>query len=114
MEIIAANKELTKEEIYFLTKSQEVRKMAEAADSTFDLKSWAIYLDHNNDGEEVELFSMLTEDGEIFATNSPTFIRAFREILDIFDPEYIKRLKVMNGTSKNNRTFVTCAYVSAE
>lgn len=114
MEIIEANKELTKEEIYFLTKSQEVQKMAAAADSTFNLKSWAIYLDHNTDGEEVELFSMLTEDGEIFATNSPTFIRAFREILDIFDPAEIKRLKVMNGTSKNNRTFVTCAYVSAE
>lgn len=112
MEIIIANKELSKEEIYFLTKAQDVQKMGDVAGSTFNLAAWAIYKDHNNDGEEVELFSMRTDEGETFATNSPTFIRAFREILDIFDPEDVKRLKVFNGVSKNNRTFVTCAYVA--
>ena len=112
MQVLEQNKELTKEELYFLTKAQDVQKMAEAVDSIFDLTAWCIYLDHNSDGEEVELFSMRTTDGETFATNSPTFIRAFREILDIFSPDEVKRLKVMNGVSKNNRTFVTCAYVS--
>ncbi len=110
MKVIASMKELSKEELYFLTRSQETQKMTEAADQSFNLKAWAIYEDHNSDGEEVELFSMLTEDGEIFATNSGTFIRAFREILDIFDPEDIRKIKVMTGVSKNNRTYVTCAY----
>lgn len=112
MEVVIANKELTKEEMYFLTKAQDVQKMTEAVDSTLDITAWCIYLDHNQDGEEVELFSMRTEDGETFATNSTTFIKAFREILDIFEPQEVKRIKVMNGVSKNNRTFVTCAYVS--
>ena len=112
MEILAANKDLTKEEIYFLTKAQDVQKMTEAVDQVLDLVAWCIYLDKNADGKEVELFSMLTEDGDKFATNSATFIGAFREILDIFEPQEVKRLKVMNGTSKNNRTFVTCAYAS--
>lgn len=112
MEFIATNKELTKEEKYFLTKAQDVQKMVKAVGSTFDLVAWAIYLDKNSDGEEVELFSMRTSEGETFATNSPTFIRAFREILDIFEPEEITRIKVMDGVSKNNRSFVTCAYVS--
>lgn len=112
MEFIATNKELSKEEKYFLTKAQDVQKMTEAVGQTLDLDAWAIYKDHNSDGEEVELFSMLTEDGDKFATNSQTFISAFREILDIFEPEEIKRIKVMDGTSKNNRTYVTCAYVS--
>ncbi len=112
MEILISNKDLTKEEKYFLTKAQDVQKMTEAVDQTLDLKAWAIYTDHNSDGEEVELFAMLTEDGDKFATNSTTFIAAFREILDIFEPEEVKRLKVMSGVSKNNRTYVTCAYVS--
>ena len=112
MEFLATNKELTKEEKYFLTKAQDVQKMTEAVDQILDLSAWAIYKDKNADGEEVELFAMLTEDGDKFATNSATFIAAFREILDIFEPEEVKRLKVMNGVSKNNRTFVTCAYVS--
>lgn len=112
MKVLEQNKELTKEEIYFLTKAQDVMKMTGAVDQTLDLTAWCIYLDTNADGQEVELFSMRTEDGDTFATNSATFIKAFREILDIFEPSEVKRLKVMNGVSKNNRTFVTCAYVS--
>ena len=112
MEVVVSNKDLTKEELYFLTKAQDVQKMTEAVDSVLEVTAWCIYLDKNADGEEVELFSMRTEDGETFATNSQTFIKAFREILDIFEPHEVQRIKVMNGVSKNNRTFVTCAYVS--
>ena len=110
MEIIVTNKELTKQEMYFLTKAQDVMKMKDAVDSIVELSAWVIYTDVNADGEEVELFSMRTVDGETYATNSATFIRAFRDILDIFAPEEITKLKIMSGTSKNNRQFVTCAY----
>lgn len=110
MEIIASNKELTKEEIYFLTKAQDVCKMTEAVDSTVDLKAWCIYKDTDAEGKEVELFAMRTEEDESYATNSPTFISAFRDILDVFDPEEITKLKIMSGTSKNNRQYITCAY----
>lgn len=110
MELITTNKELTKQEIYFLTKAQDVMKMKDAVDSTVEVAAWAIYKDTNAEGEEVELFSMRTVDGETYATNSETFIRAFRDILDIFAPEEITKLKIMSGTSKNNRQFVTCAY----
>lgn len=110
MELLKTNKELSKKEIYFLTKTQDAQKMTEAADQELELTSWAIYKDHNADGEEVELFAMRTVEGETFATNSPTFISAFRDILDVFGPEEITKLKVMTGTSKNNRTYITCAY----
>ena len=110
MELIRTNKELTKKEIYFLTKAQDTLKMTEAADQTLELSAWAIYTDHNADGEEVELFAMRTVEGETYATNSQTFISAFRDILDVFDAEEVTKLKVMTGTSKNNRTYITCAY----
>ena len=96
MELLKTNKELSKKEIYFLTKTQDAQKMTEAADQELELTSWAIYKDHNADGEEVELFAMRTVEGETFATNSPTFISAFRDILDVFEPEEITKLKVMN------------------
>lgn len=110
MEILVTNKELTKQELYFLTKAQDTQKMTEAADQTLELTAWAIYKDHNADGEEVELFAMRTVEGESYATNSQTFISAFRDILDIFPPEEVTKLKVFSGTSKNNRTYITCAY----
>lgn len=110
MELLKTNKELSKKEIYFLTKAQDTQKMTEAADQTLELSAWAIYKDHNSDGEEVELFAMRTVEGETFATNSQTFINAFRDILDVFDAEEVTKLKVMTGLSKNNRTYITCAY----
>jgi hypothetical protein len=110
MELLKTNKELSKKEIYFLTKAQDTQKMTEAADQTLELSAWAIYKDHNADGEEVELFAMRTVEGETFATNSQTFINAFRDILDVFDAEEVTKLKVMTGLSKNNRTYITCAY----
>lgn len=110
MEILAANKELTKQEIYFLTKTQEAQKMTEAAGQALELTSWVIYTAHNADGEEVELFACRTEEGETYATNSPTFIRAFRDILDVFEPSEITKIKVLTGVSKNNREYINCAY----
>lgn len=110
MEFLVTNKELDKKEQYFLTKAQDVMKMTDIVDNTVELSSWALYKDHNADGEEVELFAMRTVDDESYATNSPTFIAAFRDILDIFAPEEITKLKIMSGTSKNNRTYITCAY----
>ena len=112
MKILNANKELTKEETYFLTKTQDVLKMTDAVDSTVDIKAWCIYTDTDSNGNEVELFAMRTEEDESYATNSPTFISAFRGILDVFEPDEIKRLKIMSGTSKNNRTYITCSYAS--
>ena len=55
MEFLATNKELTKEEKYFLTKAQDVQKMTEAVDQILDLAAWAIYKDKNADGEEYNI-----------------------------------------------------------
>lgn len=110
MEIISKNKELTKTEIYFLTKAQDALKMTEAQDQTLELSAWCIYTDKDSEGKEVELFSMRTVEGETYTTNSQTFISAFRDILDVFEPGEIDKLKVFTGTSKNNRTYITCAY----
>lgn len=110
MELIVTSKELDKKEIYFLTKAQDAQKMRDAKDQTLDLAYWCIYEDVNSDGELQTIFSCRTDDGDIYATNSDTFIRAFKDILDVFDPSEIKRIKVASGTSKNNREFITCIY----
>ena len=110
MKITAQSEELTKQEQYFLTKAQDIMKMSDAVGQTMELESWCIYEDTNSDGKDVELFSLRNTDGEAYATNSGTFIAAFRDILDVFEPGEIKKLKIMSGTSKNGRTYITCAY----
>lgn len=110
MEILQSMNELSKKEQYFLTKAQDALSMKDAVGSTFELTSWVLYTDKNKDGEDIELFSMRTVDDETYTTNSQTFISAFRDILDIFSADEIDKLKIMSGTSKNGRTYVTCAY----
>ena len=109
-EIIKSSKELTKEQIYFLTKSKTAVKMAECDGQVVDMEAWALYSDADyKTGEMKEILAILTTEGETLVTVSDTFKRDFLDIVDIFGDEF-RRVKVVTGKSNNNRTFVTCEY----
>lgn len=110
MEIITSSRELTKQEKYFLTKAQNIQKMSAVKNQRVEMDLWCIYQDLNQDGEEQRIFSMRTPEGEVYATNSPSFLRTFEDILDCFDVEDIKALQILPGTSKAGREFLTCVY----
>lgn len=110
MELIKTSAELDKRQIYFLTKAQNAQKMSDVAGQTLDLEYWALYEDANSEGEIQEIFSCRTEEGEIYATNSEPFIRCIKDMLDVFEPDEIKKIQVVAGKSKNNRTFLTAVY----
>lgn len=111
MQIIATNKELDKKDIYFLTKANNTQKMSDAAGQTLEASIWALYEDANSDGEVHTIFSMKTPEGEIYATNSESFVRSINDMLDVFDPDEIEKIQVIANKSKNNRTFLTAAFV---
>ena len=110
MNIINKSRELTKAEIYFLTKAQNIQKMSVLKGQRIDLSAWIIYDDTNMDGEDQTIFSCVTPENEVYATNSASFINAFNDILDCFDSSEIHKLDVIARTSKNNREFLTCVY----
>ena len=111
MDIINKSRELTNQEIYFLTKARDIQKMQTAVDQRLEMESWIIYTDVNSNGENNDIFSLRTPEGESFATNSPSFIKAFLDILDCFDREDIHSIKVCHGTSKAGRKYLYCVYV---
>lgn len=101
---------LSKKEIYQLTKSPKAQKMSDAEGSVLEVKAWAIYEDvDDTTGEVRTILSILTPDGEVFGTNSPTFQRDFQDMAEIFEGEPLS-VQVISGTSKNGRTFYTCVY----
>lgn len=102
--------ELTKQDLYYLTKAPNAQKMSFADGSKLDLYAWCIYTDATADGEEREIFALRTPDGEVFATNSPTFIRSMYDILDVFDVTEINAILVCSNQSKAGRTFYTAVY----
>ena len=95
---------------YLLTMSPETQKMKDAVDSRLEIKAWCLYEDTNKDGELQEILAVLTPENETFATNSQTFIRDFLRMVDLFNEsgETVDAIKVVTGTSKAGRQFITC------
>lgn len=111
MEIINKSHELSNEETYFLTKARDIQKMQSVVDQELDITSWVIYTDTNENGEIRDILSLRTAEDETFATNSPSFIKAFLDILECFRREDIHTIKVLNGVSKAGRKYLYCVYV---
>lgn len=112
MEILKIYPEtLTTRERFLLTAAPNMRKMQTAADSVLEVAAYALYTDVNRkDGTINEVLSVLTPEGEIFATISPTFKEDFFRIVEFFGiaGETIPPVKVLSGESKNGRPFISC------
>lgn len=115
---IDKNAEGNKKLIYKLTSSPEVQKMSTIDDGRIDVIHYCYYTDQkerNGEVSTVQVLALMTRQGEIFGTNSATVQAEFSRVLDLFEEDleaedgYIP-LHIFKGVSKNNRTFLTCAY----
>lgn len=104
------SKELTKKEIYQMTISPKIQKISDNKGVVIDVAAYCFYSDEKNDGNTVDILSVMDADGSIYATNSPTFRDDFEKICEIMDGEDFS-IEVISGTSKAGREFVTCALV---
>ena len=102
--------QLSNRQLYDLTMSPKTQKMSSAKGSLIEIEAFCRYLDADKDGEAREVLSILTPDGEIFATNSATFMDDFDRMCDLFGPASVTAIEVISGTSKAGREFITCAY----
>ena len=93
---------------YKMMKSPDVKKMMDAEDSILEVKSWVKYSDvDTKTGEVKEILTLETVDGEMFGTVSDTFKGEFDDIVSFFGDD-VGAIKVVAGTSKAGRKFITC------
>ena len=85
-----------------MMKSPEVKKMIDADGSILEVKSWVMFKDTN-----YTVLTLETVDGEMFGTISETFMKSFEEIVSFFGDD-VGSLKVISGTSKAGRQYITC------
>lgn len=108
MNIITASTE-DKKILYKLTRDRN-RAPMRAATATLEIAHYVIYEDVNNStGEVVRLASIQAKDGNIFTTNSNTFVDDFGAIVEAF-PD-VDAVKVEKMLSKKNREFLVCGMV---
>ena len=106
--IIKKSRDLTKQEIYFLTMSPKIDSMKNHKGERFDVSAWAIFEDvDKKTGQVHEVLSVLTPENETLSTVSETFRNDFMEMADIFENDF--SFEVISGTSNAGREFVTCA-----
>ena len=117
MRIVKSHGELSAPEIYFLTMSPSAQKMSDHKNSEIEISKYCIYEDAvKKEGTETEemqnILSILTPDGEIFATNSPTFISDFVKMMELFESmnTTVTAIRIIGGTSKKGREYITCTY----
>lgn len=93
----------TAKEQYTITRGQATKPMREAIGKTLRVKGYIF-------NYEDRIVYLDCEDG-FYATNSGTFAKEFEYISSITgDMDFIDLL-VIEGTSKNNRHYITCQWV---
>lgn len=102
---------MDKKTLYSLTRGQSMSIKDVDERTVITPVAYAVYEDTNKDGETKEVLAIRdAESGEVFATVSPTFKRDFFDIVD-FMPEGDYSIRVIHGTTKAGRDFVTCTMV---
>lgn len=101
---------LNKKDLYKLCMANSLT-MQKCDGQIFDIDLFAIYWDADKKtGEEKRILSILTTDGDVISTISPTAIASFESILDLFHgdeaPEPVPALRVQKGKAKSGRDFV--------
>lgn len=108
MNILEQSRELTKVELYLMTKNPACISVSNVADSTvINVSAFLVYEDINSKGETVELLSILTPDNKVYACQSATFKKSFKDIADIADGDEFAVVKV-SGTTKAGRPYINC------
>lgn len=116
MKILRKSGNLDGASVYRMTKDAGVCKMQDAAGMVLRIKEFVFFEDVKKDkkGEEVTstICSIMAEDGTCYATNSPTFVRDFLDMLEMFEEfgEQVHSILVLQKVSKAGRTFITASY----
>lgn len=116
MNITKKSGELTIMEQYQLTMSPKIQRIKDCAGQRIDVETWCVYEDiDKKSGDTKEILSMMTPEGEVFATNSDTFKNDFKDILSLLESAgmagMLFSIEVITGKSKAGRDFFTCAFV---
>lgn len=116
MEILKKSDGLTTMDIYKMSKSNEIQKISDNEGKILPVKAYMTYTDIDSKGEEKTICSIMTQDDEVYATNSDSFRRDFEDMLSLTASmnQTVETIKIVSGKSKAGRTFYTCELESVK
>lgn len=77
------------------------------------IHKFAIYEEHDNNGNIMKLLTILAINGNVYVTSSPAFIRTFERIAELAQRSHLETFSIefRKEKSKNNREYMTAVYV---
>lgn len=110
MKILNTSGTLGTKQVYDMTQAPNIGKMRDVVGQTLEIAGFVVYETETREGEIKKVLSVLTVEGEVFATNSRTFIEDFENILEITGGEF-RKIQAVEGISRAGRKFIQCLWV---
>lgn len=111
MEILYKSRDFSNREIYKMTMDAEIKTVNSLEiGKEIEVDGYLIFNDINSDGNEIRILTFVDLHGQVYATNSNTFINSFDDIYKIMGGEEYS-IKILSGETKAGRKFLNCSLV---
>lgn len=103
------SRDFTEVEQYLMTLDRSVKSLKDVEDNTsIPVAGYLTFTDEKENGDSVDILSIITPDNAVFSCQSATFKRSFDNITNIMHGKQFSVIKV-SGTTKNGRPYIDCA-----
>lgn len=103
------SRDFTEVEEYLMTLDRGIKSLKNVDDNTsIAVSGYLTFTDEKENGDSVDILSIITPDNEVFSCQSTTFKRSFDNINNIMHGKQFSVIKI-SGTTKNGRPYIDCA-----
>lgn len=106
--INSQSRDFTEVEQYLMTLDRGIQSLKDVVDNTsIPVAGYLTFTDEKENGDSVDILSIITPDNEVFSCQSTTFKRSFGNITNIMHGKEFSIFKV-SGTTKAGRPYIDC------
>ena len=103
------SRDFTEVEQYLMTLDRGIVSLKDVEDNTsIPVAGYLIFTDEKDNGDSVDILSIITPNNKVFSCQSATFKRSFDNIANIMHGKQFSVIKV-SGTTKAGRPYIDCA-----
>lgn len=103
------SKDFTEVEQYLMTLDRNIKSLKDVEDNTaISVAGYLTFTDEKENGDSVDILSIITPDNEVFSCQSATFKRSFNNIANIMHDKAFSVIK-LSGVTKAGRPYIDCA-----
>lgn len=111
MEILKRSREsLDKKDLYFMITDKSVKKISENI-GKMKVIDYVLYEDVSRQTGEIYKVLSIKSDTGVYASNSPTLIECFEQIVECFGSDFTE-IEIYKSKSNRGREFIQCRYIA--